>query len=62
MKFIKLRTNKTNLESKIIVHWIPVDKLNRIESIEGSEDSNLIVNGTEYQGSALDLVEELEKS
>lgn len=62
MRLIKLRTKKTNLESKIIVHWIPVDKLDRIESIEGSEDDNLIVNGTEYQGSALELVKELEKS
>jgi len=62
VRLIKLRTKKTNLESKIIVHWIPVDKLDRIESIEGSEGDNLIVNGTEYQGGALELVKELEKS
>ena len=59
---LKLRTKKTNHENKTIVHWIPVNKIDRIESIEGSEDSNLIVNDMEYQGNALELVAELEKS
>ena len=62
MKMLKLRTKKTNQESKTIVHWIPVHKIDRIESIEGSEGTSLIVNGMVYEGSALELVAELEKN
>jgi hypothetical protein len=61
VKLLRLKTKKTNQESKIIVHWIPVNKIDRIESVEGSEDANLIVNGMEYQGNSLELVAELEK-
>ena len=61
MKIIKLKTVQKSNDGRPFVHFIPVDKINIIETVYGGENVVCRVNGIDYKESSLELVAKLGK-
>jgi hypothetical protein len=60
MKIFEFKTEELNQDGRSYIIAIPIDKIDKIESIVGGENVYLKVNSIEVKGSYRDLIKELE--